>query len=208
MPGFPYYMNEDRSDHCTEFYPISADMSYKFRSVDVSEPDKYGQVTYTVKYDYEIEVSVDDEETEKADAAGFSKVNVLVLFFNVVDANSGIVAKRFESHQTHRSLALTEIDWGGSKYTVGWSLTHENTWDDWVTTENEDGTVISTIKYHRPVTQTIVAPEGYDGLYLFISKDGDTEYDEKRFEEIPEHQWGEYEGDLSDYYFVKLTDLV
>ena len=34
---------------------------------EVSEPDKYGQVTYTVKYDYEIEVSVNDEDTEKTD---------------------------------------------------------------------------------------------------------------------------------------------
>ena len=34
---------------------------------EVSEPDKYGQITYTVKYDYEIEVSVNDEDTEKTD---------------------------------------------------------------------------------------------------------------------------------------------
>lgn len=34
---------------------------------EVSEPDKYDQVTYTVKYDYEIEVSVNDEDTKKTD---------------------------------------------------------------------------------------------------------------------------------------------
>ena len=206
--GFPYYMNDDRTEHSDVYFPISADMHYKFISVEASEPDKYGQVSYTVKYEYDNYLCCDDAVSEAAGDEGFTKANVQVLFFGVVDSNTGIVPNRDDVYHNGGSLKLTQIEWGGKKFSVGWEMKNNNDWEDWVTTVNDDGTSTSSIVYHRAVTMTVVAPEGYDGLYLYITKNDDTEYDDNRYKEITEHQWGSEEGDVSDYYFIRLTDLV
>lgn len=208
MPGFPYYMSDDRKNHCTEVYPISADMKYKIVSAEASEPDKYGQVHYTIKYDYDVELWVNDEDSDKADKAGFPKVNALTLFFNVVDSNTGLVPNAKESNGMHKNLGLTETEWEGKKFTIGWSMEGENSWGDWITIENDDGTTSSSITLHRNATMHVYAPEGYDGLYIFITKNGDTEFDDTRFAGKDAHQWGADEGDVSDYYFIKVTDLL
>ena len=207
IKGFPYYMTDDRMQHCEDYYPVSADMTYNFSSVEVSEPDKYGQVTYTVKYDYDIELCCNDEYTDLASQAEFTKSNAQVLFFNIVDSNSGMIPNSDDLYNYGSSLRLTQIEWGGEKYTIGWKMMHENYWDEWEYFENEEGE-FSTIVLHRPVTMTIVAPEGYDGIYLFISKRDDMEYDDERYMDIEAHVWDETDGDISDYYFVKLTDLL
>lgn len=208
MPGFPYYMSDDRKSHYTEIYPISADMKYKIVSAEASEPDKYGQVHYTIKYDYNVELWVNDENSQKAEDAGFPKVNALLLFFNVVDSNTGLVPNCKDSNGMHKNLALTETEWEGKKFTIAWSMEGENSWGDWITIENDDGTTSSSITVHRNATLHVYAPEGYDGLYIFINKNGDTEFDDTRYAEKDAHQWGEDEGNVSDYYFIKVTDLL
>ena len=208
IQGFPYYMNDDRTEHSDDIFPISGDMHYKFVSVEATEPDKFGQVTYTIKYDYDVFLSCYDEDSMAAADDGYTKANVQVLFFGVVDSNTGLIPHRDDIHQNGGSLKLTETEWNGKKFTIAWCLKNNNDWDDWETAEGDDGRSISSIVYHRAVTMTVAVPEGYDGIYLYITKNPDTAYDENRYEEIPAHQWGEYEGDLSDYYFVKLTDLV
>jgi len=209
MPGFPYYMSDDRKSHSTEVYPVSADMKYKIVSAEAEEPDKFGQVHYTIHYDYDVELWVNDEDSVKADEAGYPKVNALILFFNVVDSNTGLVPTCKDSHGGMRkNLGLTETEWEGKKFTIGWSMEGENSWGDWITIENDDGTTSSSITLHRNSTMHVYAPEGYDGLYIFIKKDGDTEFDDTRLDEKEAHQWGEDEGDVSDYYFIKVTDLL
>ena len=112
MPGFPFYMSGDRQNHSTEVYPISADMKYKLVSAEADEPDKYGQVHYTIKYDYDVELWCNDEDTDKANEAGFTKVNAQVLYFNIVDSNTGLVPNAREStNGLHKSLTLTETEW-------------------------------------------------------------------------------------------------
>ena len=205
--GFPYYMNDDRTEHSPDVFPVSADMTYRFVSAEVSEPDKFGQVTYTVVYDYDIDLLCFDDDTDRATAAGYTKSNAQVRFFNVVDGNTGTVPNRDDVYNGSSSLTLTEIFWGSERYTIGWSMRHENYWDDWTYETRDDGDY-SRITLHRPVTMTIVAPEGFDDVYLFIGKNEDTEYDIERYEDIESHVWGDEEGEISDYYFVKLTDLL
>ena len=207
LTGFPYYMTDDRLGHSEEIFPVSADMHYKFISAEASEPDKYGQVTYTVKYDYDITIVCKDDDTVLASDKGYTKSNAQVLFFGVVDSSTGIISNRTELRSNAGSLTLTEITNGDSRYTIAWKMMFENFWDEWEYFE-EDGIDYSSIVIHRPITMTIAAPEGYDGVYLYLTKLNDTEYDTTRYDSIESHEWGDLEGDISDYYFVKLTDLL
>ena len=205
--GCAFYCNRGEEDMIKDFFPPSADMKYKFTAADVSAPDKYGIVTYTVKYDYDSHLTASVEEYNKAKDMGYEDLNCQEYLFNVVDAKSGIVPEQEAAKKGQRPMKITEIEWGGQKYTIGWALSQENNWGEWTITE-KDGVEYHECTVHRPVTMTLWIPEGYEDVYLFLGKADDTEHVEGRYDQVLSHKFGEKEGPVTEYDFIKLTDLV
>jgi hypothetical protein len=205
--GFVFYCNRGEEDMLKEFYPPAAEMKYKFTSAEVSAPDQYGIVTYTVKYNYDCHVIASVEEYKKANEKGFEDLNCQEYLFNVVDGQSGIVPEQEAAKKGQRPMKITEIEWGGRKYTIGWSLAHENNWGEWTIVE-KDGVEYHDCTVSRPVTMTLWIPEGYEDVYLFLGKADDTEHVEGRYDQVPSHPFAEKEGNVADYEFIRLTDLV
>ena len=205
--GFAFYCNRGEEDMITEFYPPAADMTYRFTSAEASAPDQYGIITYTVKYDYDCHVTAPVADYNKAKDKGYEDLNCQEYLFNVVDGQTGIVPEQQAAKKGQRAFKVTEYEFDGNRYTIGWSLTHENSWGEWTIVE-KDGTEYHDCTVNRAVTMKICIPQGYEEVYLFLGKADDTRHVDGRYDQVYAHKFGEMEGPVSEYDFIKLTELV
>lgn len=169
----PNYTYSILGEEAIEGSGVDEDVVYSIPSVDVSEPDEDGYVTYTI--DYTITGTYDQEfafdEADHTDGWGSNPQQ-----YNVVDYYTGTYLCIWENcYNTDGEEIAVTIDNGDEDITVYVSGALENN-----ITENESYDIDNDrwgwhVGYTVYMTITLRAPQSYDGMLLEINTAGWTE---------------------------------
>lgn len=198
IPAYTYARNEDGSeDDSVEM--TQKDATYSEPSIDVSEPDADGNVTYTVTYSVRGTWS-----GMMAAGSGFTP-NVYIMNYNFVDAYTGTefpCADMTDEENSYYTDSVVEVD--GKEYKISAGSSFESNFEEepsWSYFDNNTRAK-ATIAYTFDFTMVAVVPAEYDGLILALNGAGATEKDDLDTE-IKEAQ--PLDGNVSDYIFKDVT---
>ncbi len=198
IPAYTYARNEDGSeDDSVEM--TQKDATYSEPSIDVSEPDADGNVTYTVTYSVRGTWS-----GMMAAGSGFTP-NVYIMNYNFVDAYTGTefpCADMTDEENSYYTDSVVEVD--GKEYKISAGSSFESNFEEepsWSYFDNNTRAK-ATIAYTFDFTMVAVVPAEYDGLILALNGAGATEKDDMDTE-IKEAQ--PLDGNVSDYIFKDVS---
>ena len=198
IPAYTYARNEDGSeDDSVEM--TQKDATYSEPSIDVSEPDTDGNVTYTVTYSVRGTWS-----GMMAAGSGFTP-NVYIMNYNFVDAYTGTefpCADMTDEENSYYTDSVVEVD--GKEYKISAGSSFESNFEEepsWSYFDNNTRAK-ATIAYTFDFTMVAVVPAEYDGLILALNGAGATEKDDMDTE-IKEAQ--PLDGNVSDYIFKDVS---
>lgn len=198
IPAYTYARNEDGSeDDSVEM--TQKDATYSEPSIDVSEPDADGNVTYTVTY------SVRGTWSGMMAAGSGFIPNVYIMNYNFVDAYTGTefpCADMTDEENSYYTDSVVEVD--GKEYKISAGSSFESNFEEepsWSYFDNNTRAK-ATIAYTFDFTMVAVVPAEYDGLILALNGAGATEKDDMDTE-IKEAQ--PLDGNVSDYIFKDVT---
>lgn len=198
IPAYTYARNEDGSeDDSVEM--TQKDATYSEPSIDVSEPDADGNVTYTVTY------SVRGTWSGMMAAGSGFIPNVYIMNYNFVDAYTGTefpCADMTDEENSYYTDSVVEVD--GKKYKISAGSSFESNFEEepsWSYFDNNTRAK-ATIAYTFDITMVAVVPAEYDGLILALNWAGATEKEDMDTE-IKEAQ--PLDGNVSDYIFKDVS---
>ena len=198
IPAYTYARNEDGSeDDSVEM--TQKDATYSEPSIDVSEPDADGNVTYTVTYSVRGTWS-----GMMAAGSGFSP-SVYIKNYNFVDAYTGTkfpCADMTDEENSYYTDSVVEVD--GKEYKISAGSSFESNFEEepsWSYFDNNTRARAS-IAYTFDITMVAVVPAEYDGLILALNGAGATEKEDMDTE-IKEAQ--PLDGNVSDYIFKDVS---
>lgn len=197
IPAYTYAKNEDGSeDDSVEM--TQKDATYSEPSIDVSEPDADGNVTYTVTYSVRGTWS-----GMMAAGSGFTP-RVYIKNYNFVDAYTGTefpCADMTMEENSYATDSVVEVDGKEYKISTGQSFEFSEQEPSWSYFENNTKAK-ATIAYTFDITMVAVVPAEYDGLILALNGAGATEKDDLDTE-MKEAQ--PLDGNVSDYIFKDVS---
>lgn len=197
IPAYTYARNEDGSeDDSVEM--TQKDATYSEPSIDVSEPDTDGNVTYTVTY------SVRGTWSGMMAAGSGFMSSVQIKNYHFVDAYTGTVFPNADMTTEENSYAtdsVVEVDGKEYKISTGQSFEYSEQEPSWSYFENNTKAK-ATMSYTSDITMVAVVPAGYDGLILALDGTGMTEKEDMDTE-IKEAQ--PLDGNVSDYIFKDVS---
>lgn len=198
IPAYTYARNEDGSeDDSVEM--TQKDATYSEPSIDVSEPDADGNVTYTVTY------SVRGTWSGMMAAGSGFIPNVYIMNYNFVDAYTGTefpCADMTDEENSYYTDSVVEVD--GKEYKISAGSSFESNFEEepsWSYFDNNTRAK-ATIAYTFDITMVAVVPAEYDGLILALNGAGATEKEDMDTE-IKEAQ--PLDGNVSDYIFKDVS---
>ena len=191
--------------------------TFSITDVSVSEKDDEGYVIYSVSIYSEIPYSaVVPGEREFAWYCGGPCISLMDYYtgtvFPAVDQEGF-----FDLNETHEQVSsdiAADVDVDGVTYSVKMTKSSEG---DIVAGDNNGWTVIGDNLYQWDIlvcatdVYSIKSPAEYDGLTMAVDKRGETEYKgsiEGETEAPHVLLTADGEGSISDYYFIKISDLI
>lgn len=197
IPAYTYARNEDGSeDDSVEM--TQKDATYSEPSIDVSEPDADGNVTYTVTY------SVRGTWSGMMAAGSGFMSSVQIKNYHFVDAYTGTVFPNADMTTEENSYAtdsVVEVDGKEYKISTGQSFEYSEQEPSWSYFENNTKAK-ATMSYTSDITMVAVVPAEYDGLILALNGAGATEKEDMDTE-IKEAQ--PLDGNVSEYIFKDVS---
>lgn len=189
---------------------IDEEVLYSVPSVDASEPDEDGYVTYTI--DYTISGSYDPiiafDVTDHTDSWSSNPQE-----YNVIDYYTGTILCDWENsyNDEGEEIAVT-IDNGEEEITVYVSAAFDTEVISNTSSKADNDHWAWSVEYIAYMTITLRAPETYDGMLLVIDTSGWTEADHIEHMDDDEDD-GDVEGDLfaddlTDLRFTRVSDLI
>lgn len=197
IPAYTYARNEDGSeDDSVEM--TQKDATYSEPSIDVSEPDADGNVTYTVTY------SVRGTWSGMMAAGSGFMSSVQIKNYHFVDAYTGTVFPNADMTTEENSYAtdsVVEVDGKEYKISTDQSFEYSEQEPSWSYFENNTKAK-ATMSYTSDITMVAVVPAEYDGLILALDGTGMTEKENMDTDIKEAHA---FDGNVSDYIFKDVS---
>lgn len=193
IPAYTYARNEDGSEN-DSVEMTQKDATYSQPSVNVSEPDADGNITYTVTY------SVRGTWSGMMAAGSGFGMRVYIKNYYFVDAYTGTVfpdADMTDEENSYATDSVVEVD--GKEYKISTGSSFESNYEEpsWSYFDNNTKAK-ATMKYTFDFTMVAVVPAEYDGLILALNGAGATEKTDLDTEIEDAHA---FDGNVSDYIF-------
>ena len=189
---------------------VEENVLYSIPSVDASEPDEDGYVTYTI--DYTISGSYDPiiafDVSDHTDSWSSNPQE-----YNVIDYYTGTILCDWENSYNDKGEEIAvKIDNGEEEITVYVSAAFDMEVISNTSSKADNDHWAWSVEYICYMTITLRAPESYDGMLLEINTAGWTEAD--HIEHIDDDEddgavEGDlFEDDLSTLRFTRVSDLI
>lgn len=183
---------------------------YHIESIEKSEPDADGNVTYTIRYICETTAVI----TRHINRIDFGSDRFYSIY-SLLDYYTGT----FLLPEINGSDEM-DIAWENTSYHISVSCTKDDSFGEWSSTSEPDKyydeimDAYYTEVYHFSSTGThsfeyqVTVPADYDGLILCIDKDGKTKEDSETWEGNREFGTIADIEDASEYIFIRVSDNV
>lgn len=168
---------------------IQKDGTYKFRDIQVSEPDENGNVKVTITYDQSVEVDFISSNTDKDWYYTYSCISFALFdyytgeIYRIKSVNDGDNTTNILNEGIYTSAegaepAYTDINFNGKTTRVGILRRFmQGVWQDVkLIEETPEGNHYLAVQ-DSTIAIDVTIPKDYDGLMLFINKEGNDQKD-------------------------------
>lgn len=197
-----YIFTQDVNNNVIYLDNISFENSkatYNFYDYSVSNEDENGYVTFSFKYDQEVPIKYETNNTQSNWYYSFSSVPPLLFDYytgeeyrvkNVsLDGKNIILYDENKSNnESNNDMKYTDISWDGNTYKIGVRAETTSEWEGNKIIEKQEDKILYGDISHSTTTVYVYAPKDYDGLMINILKRGSS----KDSFEIQNNEYQEY----------------
>ena len=154
--------------------------SYEYYDYNETEPDEDGYVVYSFKVKYASIVKYTVDSNIEKPQWSLSSAMLVPSIFDYYTGNiylekhdtNGTVNIYDVNNYSNEEMAFTDMSWNDKDYKVGVLMIFEK-----VSTEKHVDDIVNNITHYRVnynyvITYYVKAPKDYDGLLVFLNKDG------------------------------------